>query len=101
MPLEEWRSQVLCSCTDNLWTEFGATMLQGMVYFTKGPATLCIINTTPQYLILKSGQIVANLAPIELQESNTYHILRSKTGAAVTLTNITVGSKNRLMALKE
>ncbi len=47
--------------------------------FTKGAATLCIINTTPQDLILKSGQIIANLGPIELQESNTYPILESKT----------------------
>ncbi len=80
--LEEWRSQVLCTCTDNLWTEFGATVLQGMVDFTKGPARLCIINTTPQDLILKSGQNLANLAPIKLQESNTYPILGSKTGGS-------------------
>ncbi len=65
MPPEEWRSQVLCTCTDNLWTEFDATVLQGMVDFTKGPATLCIMNTTPQDLILKFGHIIANLATIE------------------------------------
>ncbi len=64
MPLEEWHSQVLCTSTDNLWVEFGATVLQGMVDFTKGPATLCIINTIPQDLILKSAQIIANLARI-------------------------------------
>ncbi len=65
VPAEEWRSQVLHTYTDNLWTEFDATVLQGMVDFRKGPATLFIINTTPQDLILKSGQTVANLAPIE------------------------------------
>ncbi len=82
MPPEEWCSQVLCTCTDNLWKKFGAIALQGMVDFTKGPTTLCIINTTPQDLILKSNQIIANLAPIELQESNTYPILGSKTGGS-------------------
>ncbi len=82
MPPEEWRSQVLCTCTDNLWKKFGAIVLQGMVDFTKGLAKLCILNTTPHDLILKSGQIVANLAPIELQESNTYSILGSKTGGS-------------------
>ncbi len=69
MPPEECRRQVLCNCTDNLLTEFGATVLQGMVDFTKGPAKFCIINTNPQDLILKSGQIAANLASIELQKS--------------------------------
>ncbi len=78
MSPEEWHNQVLC----NLWTEFGATVLQGMVDFTKGPATLCIIITTPQDLILKSGQIIYNLAPIELQESNTYPIFGSKMGGS-------------------
>ncbi len=82
IPPKEWRSQVLCTCTDNLWTEFGATVLQGIADFTKGPATLCIINTTSQDLILKSGHIVAKLAPIQLQESNTYPILGSKTGGS-------------------
>ncbi len=53
-----------------------------MVDFTKGPARLYIINTTPEDLILKSGQIIANLAPIELQESNTYPILGSNTGGS-------------------
>ncbi len=55
-------------------------MLQGIVDFTKGHATLCIINTTSQDLILKSDQIVANLAHIQLQDSNIYPILGSKTG---------------------
>ncbi len=55
---------------------------KGIVDFTKGPAKLCIINTTSQDLILKSGQIIANLAPIELQENNTYPILGSKTGGS-------------------
>ncbi len=100
MPPEEWHSQVLCTSTDNLWTEFGATVLQGMVNFTKGPATLCIINTTPQDFILKSGQIVTNLAPIELQESNTYPILGSKTGAVVMLINFIVCSTKRLRSLQ-
>ncbi len=36
MPPQEWRSQVLCTCTDHQWTEFGATVLQGMVDFYKG-----------------------------------------------------------------
>ncbi len=70
MPKGEWCSQVLCTCTDNLCTEFGATVLQGMVDFTRGPTTLCIINTTQQDMILKSSQIIAILAPSELQESN-------------------------------
>ncbi len=50
--------------------------------FTKGPVTVCIINTTPQDLILKSGQILANLSPIELQQSNTHPILGSKMGGS-------------------
>ncbi len=48
MPRQEWRSQVLCTCIDNIWTEYGATVLQGGVDFTNYSATLCIINTTFQ-----------------------------------------------------
>ncbi len=48
MPPDEWHSQVLCTSTDNLWMEFGPTVLQCMVDFTKVPAKLCIIITTPQ-----------------------------------------------------
>ncbi len=55
MPPKEWHSQLLRTCTDNLWTELGATVLQGIVDFIKGPAIACIINTTSQDLILKSG----------------------------------------------
>ncbi len=80
MPPQEWCSQVLSTCTDSLWTEFGATVLQGLDDFSKGPTTLCIISTTPPDLILKSGQIVANLSPIELQHSNTNPILGYKSG---------------------
>ncbi len=43
----------------------------------KGTATHCIINITPQDLILTSGQIIANV--IKLQQSNTNPILGSKT----------------------
>ncbi len=53
-----------------------------MVDITKGPATFCIINTSLQDLILKSGLLVANLSPIELQQSNTNPILGSKTGGS-------------------
>ncbi len=35
---KEWHTQVICTSTDNLWTEFGATVLQGMVDFTKCPS---------------------------------------------------------------
>ena len=65
MPPKEWRHHVLCTCDENLYEAYGATMLQGLADFTKGPATVCIINTTDQDLILKSGLIVANLAPVD------------------------------------
>ncbi len=97
---KELRSQVLSTSTDNLWTEFGATVLQGIVDFTKGPAMICIINTTSQDLIIKSGLIVANLAPIQLQESNTYPILGSKTGGSYDVNQLHSLFKNRLMSLK-
>ncbi len=107
MPPEEWRSQVLCTCKDNLWTECGTTVLQGMVHFTKGPAALSIINTTPQDLILKSGQIVANLATIELQESNTYPIFGSNGSKRLdnelpsSLFNIVPADRSRGFTFKE
>ncbi len=44
MPLEEWHSQILCYCV----TVYGR--------FYKGFCYTCIINTTPQDLILKSLQ---------------------------------------------
>ncbi len=46
-------------------------MLQGLVNFTKGPAAICVINLTEHDLILKSGQVVADLSPIELSSQCT------------------------------
>ncbi len=51
--------------------------------FTKGPATICVINLTEHDLILKSGQEVADLSHIELSNkrtTNTESFLDSKTG---------------------
>ncbi len=36
MTPKEWRSQVLCTCIENLWTELGATVLQRYCRFYKG-----------------------------------------------------------------
>ncbi len=83
MPPHKWSSAVLCNCTDNLWEECDATMLQGLVDFTKGPATVCVIILTEHDLILKSGQVVEDLSPIELSSkrtTNTEPFLDSKMG---------------------
>ncbi len=80
MPPQEWHSQVLCTCTDNMWEEYSTTMLQGVADFTKDPATICIINTTSQDLVLKSLQIVAEISPIELQKNNTTLFFETKMG---------------------
>ncbi len=83
MPPHKWCSTVLCICTDSLWEECGPTMLRGLVDFTKGPLTVCVINLTEHDLILKSGQVVADLSPIELSSkrtTNTEPFLDSKTG---------------------
>ncbi len=66
MPPHGWHSTVLYTCTDSLLEEHGATMLQGLVDFTKGPATICVINLAEHDLILKSGPVVVGLSPIEL-----------------------------------
>ncbi len=82
MPPHKWCSTVLCTCTDSLWEEHGATMLQGLINFTKGPATVCVINLTEHNLILTSGQVVADLSPFELSgkpTTNTEPFLHSKT----------------------
>ncbi len=58
-------------------------MLQGLVDFTKGPATVCVINLIEHDLLLKSGQVVADLSPVELTgkcTTNTEPFLDSKTG---------------------
>ncbi len=82
MPPHEWSSTVLHTCTDSLWEENGATMLQDLVDFTKGPMTVCVINLTEHDLILKSGQVVADLSLIEFSNkhaTNTEPFLDSKT----------------------
>ncbi len=43
-------------------------MLQGIADFTKGPLTVCIINTTDDDLILRPGKILAELSQIEISE---------------------------------
>ncbi len=58
-------------------------MLQGLVDFTRGPTTICVINLTEHDLLLKYCQVVADLSPIELTSkctTNTEPFLDSKTG---------------------
>ncbi len=55
MPLKDLYQNVLCTCHDNLWSKHGMTMIDGLVDFTKGLATLCVINATEYNTVMQPG----------------------------------------------
>jgi hypothetical protein len=61
----EWRHNVLCERSDDLWEDYGLTIVEGTVDFTKGPRTLCVINPSDEEIIVRTGQVVASLSPMD------------------------------------
>ena len=61
----EWRHNILCESLESLWEDYGLTIVEGSVDYTKGPATLCVINLGDAEVVIKAGQIIAKLSPMD------------------------------------
>jgi len=70
-PPKSWKNNAFVECAEELWDNFGLTIVDGKYDCTKGVGHLCVINPNDYDVVLRVNTLIGTLSPYEDQIEGT------------------------------